>query len=258
VTVEAVLSAPEQTGDPSNSRAWSQTIALVLAIAGFSLCCVSILAWLEVRSTSGGRVPALFLSDAFWWLTRLTGFLGFWCALVGLVVGVGNHVTRRRRGRTTPWTPLVLVLSALALAFMVGSMWLAHQPPYFREGPQRPSRTELDALTPREVVRTYFTSQDLGVEYWLDDAASRAFWHESNAVPDLSLLGGAADLRIAPLSGGSDPTDLSDATHRSFLVRYRSHAPDSVGDPPGAQIMTVHLVRGPGGPWRVSYWGDGI
>jgi hypothetical protein len=50
----------------------------------------------------------------------------------------------------------------------------------------------------------------------------------------------------------------SDVTHLNFNVAYTSRAPNNIGEPPGAQQVVVDLVRKPGGPWRVSYVGDGM
>ena len=178
--------------------------------------------------------------------------VAFWLAVAGLVFGIAWHLVARRRGRRAPWTQFIVLVSVVALLAVSGSVWLLRQPAYFLGASLPPSHASLDALSPRDVVRAYLTSQNLSVEYWLSDAEGRAFWRAPNSVPDVSLLAGVSDLRITPLPRQSN------ATRRSFSVSYTSHAEDSVGNPAGQQDVVAEVVRRPGGPWRVSYIGLGL
>jgi hypothetical protein len=72
----------------------------------------------------------------------------------------------------------------------------------------------------------------------------------------VTLLSGIGGLRIAPHL--RDKWNPNDATHRSFDITYRSRVGDAAGNPPGLQEDTVNLDRRPGGPWRISYIGDGV
>jgi hypothetical protein len=205
--------------------------------------------------------PRVFLLSRQWWqFVQFAGLIGFWLAVAAAGMGLLALLAATRTGEPRFRAVGVIVLSAIALGFAGLGVWLCQQPAYFLSGSWQPPPTtaELDALSPEAVVRTYFTARNLSVEYWLSDDAGRAFYHEPNAVPDLSLLAGVSDLHIEPLNVANDATFRNDATHRSFSVRYTSHASDNVGNPPGPQQVVVTLVRRPGGPWRVSYWGLGV
>ena len=237
---------------PPRSRAGR--IALRVATVGFCLCIASLFTGLGPRLV--GPVPFFTVTWEWWAIARATGFVGIWTALGGLVVAIAFDLQGRRITRPDPGVGVALVLCGVALALSGIAIGLLHQPPYFLRSPLEPTAGQLNALAPEAVVRAYCDSQDLWVQYWLSDSDGRAFWTGANCVPDLSLLSGASGLRVGTHT--DDPSNPNDATHRSFWVSYTSHAPDSVGDPPGPQWDLVNLVRTSGGPWRVSYMGDGI
>jgi hypothetical protein len=250
VVLHRSVSAP-----PSGRRDSLSGIARLCSVAGLALCAVSVLGWLLTRASGGAEVPAWLLWSGYWWFLALASLLGVWLAVAGIVLGIAYTLVEKRRGRCAPWAPFITLVGLIALAATSCSLVLAHQPAYFLAAGLPASHSRLDALNARDTARAYLTSQNLSVQYWLSDADGRDFWRASDAVPDLSLLAGASDVRITPLHGASEPND---ATHRSFSVSYVSHAANGVGEPPGPQVETMNLVRMPGGPWRVSYLGLGI
>jgi hypothetical protein len=251
VTQQVALAGAEAVAEATPRRDWLLWGARVCALAGLALVAVSVLCWLLARGSSGGNVPPWALRQAYWWAIALASLAGFWLAVAGLVLGIAYELAARRRGRRAPWTQFIVLVSVVALLAAGGSAWLLREPAYFLGAPLPPSHAKLDALSPRDVVRTYLTSQNLSVEYWLSDAKGRAFWRGPNSVHDVSLLAGVSDLRITPLPGQSD------ASRRSFSVSYATHAGDAIGDPAGQQDFVAEMVRAPGGPWRVSYIGPG-
>jgi len=247
--IQGESSIEQRESQVTTATSTMDRVTEVLTIVGFSLCCISILSWLAMRASAGGQAPSILLWGVFWWVVRVTGFAGAWCALIALVLGMGSYLARRRRGEPSPWMPFVAALGLLALAFTVASVLLAHEPAYFAQGPLRPTTSQLDSLGPRDVVRAYLTSQDLAVQYSLEDAGGRASWHGGGGVPEWSLMGGATDLRITL---ARDKAHRDDATHRSFQVSYVTHISDNVGDPPGPQAGVINVVRAPGGQWRIT------
>ena len=251
--VPVTKASPLTTSDPVRSRRWpAAKVILACAISTFALCLL-VLCNATVPYTEGGSTGLYAVWWPWWQVIRIAGFVGFWLACISVALGFGALLAAIRKD-TPKWRGLVtIVLSAMALGVTGLGIWLVHEPPYFLHGLREPPTAQLDALSPEAVVRTYFTSQDLSVEYRLEDAAGRQVWSEPNAVPDLSLLPGVDDLRISPAKG-----EPPDATRLSFNVAYTSRAPNNIGEPPGAQQVVVNLVRKPGGPWRVAYVGDGM
>ena len=229
-------------------------VALVAAIVGLVLCAVGLGAMLSEMVAPPGfdGLPVI-------WLIALLGCaaVGACCVAIGLALGLVALIRSRKRGRAIRGAVWALVLGVAGAVALYSAVWLANQPPYVRYGvhvPPAAQRARLDRLDPTGVVRTYFQSRDLSVEYWLEGEASRAFWHESNFVPDFSLLAGIDRLRLSPVADQWDP---SDADHRTFYVTYRTRVTDSIGDPPGPFSWYVHLERRPGGPWRIASMDDG-
>jgi hypothetical protein len=154
--------------------------AKVCAVAGLALIAVSVLCWLLSRASGGGQVPPWLLSSVYWWGLALASLVGFWLAVAGLVLGIAYYLSARRRGRRAPWTQFLVLVSVVALLAAGGSVWLLGQPAYFLGASLPSSRAELDALSPREAVRAYLTSQNLSAQYWLSDAGRRAVWRAPN------------------------------------------------------------------------------
>jgi hypothetical protein len=230
---------------PADGGRWPEQVVITSSVAALVLCLLVVL--------SG----SMDVVAVWWWqFIRVAGFLGFWLACIGVVLGLAVLFTAIRR-HAPKWRVLAAIGFCGAALIVTGiGVWWVHVPPYWLRLHElrEPPSAWLNTLGPEAVVRTYFTSQDLSVEYRLEDRTGRAFFSDPNAVPDLSLLAGVGTLQITALHGGS----RGDTTHRSFSVAYTSRAPNGTGESPGAQQVLVNLARRPGGPWRVSYVGDGM
>lgn len=230
--------------------------AFALAVVGFALCMTSLFAALSPRVLGGGPPTYVMLTWAWWAVARMAGFAGVWTALAGLGLASALRLRRPRKVRHDSASGVPVALCGLALVLVALAVGLLRLPPYFLRNPAEPTASQLNRLSPESVVRAYYDSQDLWVEYWLDDGANRAFWTGTNDFPDVSLLSGTSGLHVTPdLRDSSNPNT---ATQRSFWASYATHAPASTGAPPGPQQDLVNLVRMPGGPWRISYTGDGV
>jgi hypothetical protein len=252
VTQQVGLAGAETVAEAAPRRDRLLWAARVCAVAGLAFVAVSVLCWGLTRASSGGQLPPWALRQAYWWTISLAGLVGFWLAAAGLVLGIAYAVAARRRSRHTPWGQFTILVSVVALLATGGSAWLLRQPAYFLGASLPQTHATLDALSPRDVVRAYLTSQDLSVEYWLSDAEGRALWREPNSEQDLNLLAGVSDLRITPLPGQSD------AARRSFSVSYVTRAGEMIGTPAGPRDFVAVLVRPPGASWRVSDIGPGL
>lgn len=236
-------------------RVWLGTLALMLAILGALLCVGALAAVLAPRLWAGAGLPSVLLSPDWLPLAWLSSLAGVVPAVAGLAVGIAGllGLVRTRTGERSGRCRAAVVLGLLALVAAGVAQLLLTQSPYSLYGLRQPaSATRLDALGAAEVVRTYLTSGDLSVQYWLRDAEGRLYWHQSNAGMNPSLGTPASDVRISPLR---DTSRRDDATHRAFRVSFTTHAPNGLGEPPGHQSGAALLTRESGGSWRISYLG---
>ena len=241
-TVQTELAGPFRAASATLRHRWPGVVALSSSVAALYLC---------LAAVGNTAMQMDYVAPAWWQFIRIAGFAGFWLACLGALLGAAMLLAAIRRG-SRKWLGMLAVgFSLAALGVVALGVGRFHVPPYWLQDPREPSTAQLNALSPKSVVRAYYTSQDLSVQYRLSDTVGRAAMTEPHDyLPgELYLLAGVDDLRIRPLRG----PHATNATHRSFEVTFTSRAPDVTDAPSPAQQIVVDLVRKPRGSWRVSY-----
>jgi len=256
MTQAATVQGHDQTAESPSNR-WLGTLALALTALGAVCCFGALAADFAPRLWAGNGLPVALLSDGWMVYTAFSLVVGVPPAALGFALGLAGllGLIQPRAGHCSRRCLAALVMGLLSLGAVGVLLLPPSQSAYAQYGLRQPqAASQLEQLSPEQVVRTYLTSGDLSVQYWLRDAEGRHAWHEPNVVPNLVLAKPAGDVSVRPLG---DRSQSDDATHRSFRVDYTTQV-GVRGEPPGPQTGVALLVREPGGPWRISYLGSGM